>query len=115
MNKQIKFEWIVVGVILIISLYLSFNREKEIKNIEENKGEVIATIINCSSTVHDPFKILIEYKYMVDNETYYSRENSFETKFSKCVETKNCIGKRYSLYYNKSNPEESKIDFDDEK
>lgn len=114
MRNQIKFEWVVVGCILLVSLFLTFRREKEISNIEKDKGITIATITDCSSTVHDPFNIKIEYKYKINEDIYYSSESSFNRELSKCVETRNCIGKRYALYYNKSNPKESKINFDDE-
>jgi len=115
MKNQIKFEWVVVACIILASLFFTFRREKEISNIEKDKGVTIATITDCSSTVNAPYHPRIEYEYKVDGDIYYSDESSFKSEFSKCVETRNCIGKRYTLYYNKSNPNESKIDFDDER
>ena len=91
------------------------DREKEINNIEENKGVTIATITSCTSTVNAPFKAAIEFTYKVNEKKYSSEDNSFDFKFTKCVDTKDCIGKRFTLYYNISNPKESKIDFNDEK
>ena len=115
MKNQTKFELLIVGVIILISVYITFNREKEISNIEENKGVTIATIFDCTSTVHDPWLAKIEYTYHVNGKKYSSKDNSFDSKFSKCVDSKDCIGKRFALYYNVSKPEESKIDFNDER
>lgn len=111
--KSTIFKVLVVGTILCISIFKSINEKKGFKSLKDKGSYVIGEIIDHRVSGYAE-TYYVEYLYTVNNIEYMNTVN-FRFKFRDCHNTRDCIGRRFTVYYNPDDPKESYIDFDDEK
>lgn len=113
MGKKISkyLGWVLTLVFLVViavKLYNDYNDSNEIDaNTSITEGEIVDYYIVGT---HSPHLI---YRYTVEGKEYTETLKLF-SKFKGCEETKECIGRKFTVYYSSKNPEKSKIDFDQE-
>jgi hypothetical protein len=94
-------------VVIGLAIYYFFMAQKE-KEIALDEGEVIGVIVSYS--VIFPDSHYVEYEYEVDNKKFHKRI-SINFRLGDCLETRNCIGQKYPVVYQRSNPENSIMKF----
>lgn len=103
---------IILGIVLLISFYKSYNNnisEKELKGKGYfTVGEIIDHRVSGLSETYT-----VEYEYEIRDDIYTKSVN-YDFKFINCYSTRECIGKKFKVYYDPENPEENYIDFNDE-
>lgn len=110
-NKKIQV--IVLVVILSFSLWKTINikdKNQKLFNIGDTTIGVIVdhTVIGYAETYY------VGYVYKVAG-IEYSKSINYSFDFITCHRTRDCIGRRFTVYYNPDDPKEAYIDFDDEK
>ncbi|MCX2744925.1 hypothetical protein OO013_13665 [Mangrovivirga sp. M17] len=113
MRKQIKriisFIFIAIMLFFISSELINDYRSKQ--DIEENfattEGEIIDYYIVGTDSPY------LKYQYMVDGKSY-KKSTSVFSAFMGCEKSKECLGRKFVVYYSKVNPLNSKIDLKQE-
>ncbi len=110
-NKKVQISIIIF--ILAIASIKSFKKEnKEIDLKKENNftiGQIVDhKVYGLSETYY------IKFSYSVNGVEYMNSVNN-SWKFTDCYKTRKCIGRKFIVYYDKKNPENSFMDFDKEK
>ena len=100
-------------IVFVLAAYFHIESRNKIRIIEKNSVITTGEIIN-HRTKGANSQYLIKYFYIVDNQTY-TKEINYTTKFVTCYRTRDCIGKRFAVYYDRNNPENAIIDFENEK
>ncbi|HEX9826439.1 MAG TPA: DUF3592 domain-containing protein [Flavobacteriaceae bacterium] len=105
--------WIGIIVILIISYIKWQEKQANIRELSKNNLITIGKIIDHRVTgLSENF--YVKYEYTINGITY-TKEVNYSDKFRNCYFDRKCIGKKFIVYYDKNNPDNAVIDFENEK
>jgi hypothetical protein len=103
--------WIVIAILLLFigkKLYKDYRDKIEIEeNLAIVEGEIIDYYIVGTDSPY------LTYKFQVGSQQYEKTRSVFAT-FMGCEKTKQCIGRKFIVYYSRNNPEKSEIDLSQE-
>jgi thioredoxin-related protein len=113
MNKRSRFRFELILAIVLIGLAVivwkkDFRSNQEIDN---NKGETVGKITDYQ--IVGPDNHYLNYSYIVEGAIYHNRIVSKKT-FKNCEKTKDCIGRKFKVYYSKIHPNKSRIELSHE-
>ena len=105
MNRKIVEKALMIIVIIGLAIYY-FVQHKTKNEIAKNHEETIGVIVDYYEVFPDHH--YLNYEYFVKNKKY-KNEISPDIKFLTCPDKKDCIGKKYLVYYEPTKPENSII------
>lgn len=111
--KDIRVQTVIIVVIFICSFIWTRNENLKNENLKKSGVATIGTIIDRYVTGNNE-TYYVKYTYSIDEEIYTKSVN-YSWKFSNCEKTRDCIGRKFTVYYDKDNPDNSFIDFNDER
>lgn len=111
--KDSRVQFVLVVLILCFFYVRTLNRNNRMQTFKDDGSYTIGEIIDHNiSGFNENF--YVKYIYEVDDRKYIeSVDNPYE--FRDCYKTRDCIGKKFIVYYNPNNPKEAYIDFSDER
>jgi|SRR5690606_25486151 len=111
--KDSRIQLVLVVLILGFFYFRTLNKNKKINTFKNKNSYTIGEIIDQNiSGFNENF--YVKFIYEVNGKRYTeSVDNPYE--FRDCYKTRECIGKKFVVYFNPDNPEEAYIDFDDER
>ena len=112
--KDSKVQVAIVIIVFLISILNTRNNDIKNQDLKSQNNFTIGRITDSYSTGAEYGTQYIEYSYSVDKKDYIKSVNYIE-KFLGCNRSRNCIGRKFVVYYDKNNPEKSFMDFDEEK
>lgn len=111
MKRRTKIELLIISVLIILLIAYWTRSSNELKEIEDFKGKTEGIIINYELVGADNH--YLTYEYYVEFDRYENR--LIPDKFFKdCYKSKNCIGRKFVVYYSTRTPKLSKIDLKSE-
>ena len=105
---------IVLGLfLLILGYYLMHQRQTKISEISDNFSITIAEIIDYGMNPGIGNGYYVKYKYKL-YKTIFEKKIDCNDRFFDCDEKRDCIGKKFLLYFKKEDPNFNIIDFENE-
>lgn len=105
-----KFQLIILFVVLCFSVYKTINKSDKKELYKSQDNYVIGEIINHKVTgLSETY--YVTFKYSVSGKNY-TKSTNYSKKFVDCYKTRDCIGKKFKVYYNNNDPDEAYIDFE---
>lgn len=111
--ENTKVQLIVIAVVIGFSIFKTIGEKSENNSLKGDGTYTIAKIIN-HSVIGYAEAYYVEYEFFVNNKKYVKSVN-YSRKFIDCYKTKECIGRKFVVYYNRENPDEAYVDFNDER
>lgn len=110
-RKRFRIELCIAIIIAIWVLYKAFKEYSAFKEIELNKAKTTGVIIDYK--IIGTYNHYVHYEYFVEGKRF-DKNISSEKIFKGCYKNRDCIGRKFVVYYSKENPEKSEIDLDQE-
>jgi len=110
-NRKIRLLGAVVFAILAYFFIIKIERFKN-EEFSQNSQETEATIVDYQiKGAGAGLDHISTLEYEINNKLYQKSVNT-SVRFTKCYESRECIGRKFILYYKIDNPNEVRIDFD---
>ena len=97
--------YVSIGLALYFVYDLVTSRMRKI-DIDENMAIACATVVSHERSGHSG--TVTRYEYWVDGRAYVSMSND-DKRFGNCIQSKSCIGLKFTVEYSSVNPSNSRI------
>jgi hypothetical protein len=110
-NKRLLFELTLAVILTGVALFAWTNNYKNNQQIEEFKEQTVGQIADYE--IVGPYNHYLTYSFVVNSQTYQNRVIPNKT-FKNCHKTKECVGRKFKVYYSRLDPNKSRIDLTSE-